>query len=128
MKEHRVNIQNLKLNDKSFSLGEDLNVAIISTNDKSQLSNESYKDIINKTKFLFIIGCPIARGTVQKELESTNNIKIKYYKSNEMIPEFTFILAGENKNMVFNKILLNKLKFKKINDKSQLLIFLDTPK
>jgi hypothetical protein len=77
-------------------------------------------------KNLFIIGCPIARNMLQKDLETNNNIMIKYYKLNENIPEFNFNLKDINKEMIFNNNLLDKLKFKTQNNKNRLLIFVES--
>jgi len=112
---------NMMMQNKNF------NIAIIKSNNGLPYLGK----ISNMIKDLFIIGCPIARGMLQKELETNNNIQIKYYKSNNSIPEFNFNLNGMNKKMVFNNNLLNKLqqaiKFKKVdNNDPQLLIFIES--
>jgi hypothetical protein len=126
MKEYIVNVTNVTPTNKMID-NTGFNIALV----KSTKNAPHIGKISNMIKDLFIIGCPIARGMVQKELETKNNIQIKYYKSNNGIPEFKFNLNGTNKNMVFNNNLLNKLQqtieFKKVNNNDQqLLIFVES--
>jgi hypothetical protein len=125
MKEYIVNVTNIIPTNKMME-NKDFNIALV----KSNKNTPNIGKISNMIKDLFIIGCPIARGMVQKDLETKNNMQIKYYKSNNGIPEFSFNLNGMNKNMVFNNNLLNKLlqtvEFKKVdNNDPRLLIFVE---
>ena len=126
MKEYIINVSNMTPTNMMMQ-NKNFNIAIIKSNNGLPYLGK----ISNMIKDLFIIGCPIARGMLQKELETNNNIQIKYYKSNNSIPEFNFNLNGMNKKMVFNNNLLNKLqqaiKFKKVdNNDPQLLIFIES--
>jgi hypothetical protein len=126
MKEYIVNVMNVTPTNKMIE-NTGFHIALVKSNKNSPYIGK----ISNMIKDLFIIGCPIARGMLQKDLETNNNIQIKYYKSNNSIPEFSFNLNGMNKNMVFNTKLLTKLRqtveFKKIdNNDPQLLIFVES--
>lgn len=129
MKEYIVNVTNIIPTNRMME-NKDFNIALV----KSNKNTPNIGKISNMIKDLFIIGCPIARGMVQKDLETKNNMQIKYYKSNNSIPEFSFNLHPQrfkmNKNMVFNNNLLNKLlqnvEFKKMdNNDPRLLIFVE---
>ena len=126
MKEYIVNVMNVTLTNNMIE-NTGFNIALVKSNNNAP----HIGTINNMIKDLFIIGCPIARGMVQKDLETKNNIQIKYYKSNNSIPEFSFNLNGMNKKMVFNNKLLTKLRqtveFKKVdNNDPQLLIFVES--
>ena len=103
-----INVNNMKATNIMMQ-NKNFNIAIIKSNKDSSYIGK----ISNMIKDLFIIGCPIARGMLQKDLETNNNIQVKYYKSNNSIPEFNFNLKGMNKKIVFNnkfsEKLLNKL-------------------
>jgi len=125
MKEYIINVMNVIPTNKMIE-NDGFNIALVKSNNNTPPIGK----ISNMIKDLFIIGCPIARGMVQKDLETKNNIQIKYYKSNNSIPEFSFNLNGMNKNMVFNNNLLTKLRqnveFKKVdNNDPRLLIFVE---
>jgi len=123
MKEYIINVMNVTSTNKMIETN-NFNIALVKSNKNSPYIGK----ISNMIKDLFIIGCPIARGMLQRDLETNNNIQIKYYKSNNSIPEFSFKLNGMNKNMVFNNILLTKLRqtveFK--IDNPRLLIFVES--
>jgi hypothetical protein len=126
MKEYIINVMNVIPTNKMIE-NDGFNIALVKSNNNTPPIGK----ISNMIKDLFIIGCPIARGMVQKDLETKNNIQIKYYKSNNSIPEFSFNLNGMNKNMVLNNNLLTKLRqnveFKKVdNNEPQLLIFVES--
>jgi hypothetical protein len=126
MKEYIVNVTNVTPTNKMIE-NDGFNIALVKSNNNTPHIGK----ISNMIKDLFIIGCPIARGMIQKDLETKNNMQIKYYKSNNSIPEFSFNLNGMNKNMVLNNNLLTKLRqnveFKKVdNNEPQLLIFVES--